>query len=376
MTNLDPERQKKAKELARINHRLFWLDMAIGLATMLVLLLTDLSLNLRESLDFNRWLQVPAYASIVFGGLALLTFPLTLYSGYILPKRFGLSTQSLKLWLWDGIKGGLLGAVIGLPILLLVYYFLQNFPDTWWLLAWSAIVVVSVIMAIILPVFLIRVFFKLKPLNDQELKNRLSSLADRTGAKVKGVFTIDYSSKGTGANAFVAGLGGTRRIVLTDTMIQQYTPQEIEVVLAHELGHHVHWDVPKGIVIVSLLTLVELYLAHIFLGWIIPKTSFTGIDDVAALPLLAIVFGTVAFLARPALNWNSRRIEAEADRFSIAVTRDLLSFESAMVRLTDQNLSDAEPSAWEKALFYSHPPFPERVRLARATMSKLSSASI
>ncbi|MSQ31900.1 MAG: M48 family peptidase [Dehalococcoidia bacterium] len=375
MTNLDPERQKKAKELSRINHRLYWLDMAIGLGAMLLLVLTDLSLNLRAALDVNRWLQIPAYAAVVFGSIMVLTFPLTVYSGYIFPKRFGLSPQSLKSWLWDRIKGGLLGAIIGLPILLLVYYLLANFPGTWWLFAWGAIVAVSVLMAIILPVFLIRVFFKLKPLNDQELNNRINSLADKTGARVKGVFTIDYSSKSTGANAFVAGLGGTRRIVLTDTMIQQYTPQEIEVVLAHELGHHVHWDVPKGILITSLLTLVELYLAYLFLKWVIPHTNFSGIDDVAALPLLAIVFGTVAFISRPALNWNSRRIEADADRFSIAVTRDLPSFESAMVRLTDQNLSDAEPSAWEKALFYSHPPFPERVRLARATMSKLGASS-
>lgn len=371
MSTLDPARQKKAKDLARINHRLFWVDTAIGLAAMLILLLTDLSLNLREALDINRWLQTLAYAAIVFGGLNILTYPLKVYSDYILPKRYGLSTQSFKSWLWDGIKSALLSAIIGLPILLLVYYLLGNFQDTWWLLAWGAIVVVTVVISIILPVFLIRVFYKLKPLNDEGLKTRLKSLADKTGAKVKGVYTIDYSSKGTGANAFVAGLGGTRRIVLTDTMIQQYTPQEIEVVLAHELGHHVHWDVPKGIILMSLLTLVELYLAHVFLQWVIPHTDFSGIDDIAALPLLAIVFGAVAFITRPALNWNSRRIEANADRFSIAITKDLPSFESAMVRLTDQNLSDAEPTAWEKALFYSHPPFPERVRLARATMARL-----
>lgn len=372
MTTLDPERQKKAKELAKINHRLFWIDSAISLAAMLVLLLTGLSLNLREALDINRWLQILAYAVAVFGGLTVLTYPLTIYSGYILPKRYGLSTQSFKAWLWDGIKSILLAAAIGLPVLLLVYYLLGNFQDTWWLLAWGAIVVVTVLVSIILPVFLIRIFYKLKPLDDESLKSRLKSLADRTGARVKGVYTIDYSSKSTGANAFVAGLGSTRRIVLTDTMLRQYTPQEIEVVLAHELGHHVHWDVPKGIILMSLLTLAELYLAHVFLQWIIPYTDFSGIDDVAALPLLAIVFGVVAFITRPALNWNSRRIEADADRFAIVITKDLPSFESAMMRLTDQNLSDAEPSAWEKALFYSHPPFPERVRLAKATLAKLS----
>ena len=371
MTSLNPERQKKSKELARINHRLFWVDSAISLAAMLLLIITGVSLNLREALDVNRWVQIPLYTTIVFGGLTLLTYPLTVYSGYFLPKRYGLSTQSFKAWLWDGIKGLLLSAVIGLPILLLVYFLLYKFPNTWWLLAWGAIVVVIVIISIILPVFLIRIFYKLKPLTDEGLKNRLKSLADRTGAQFKGIYTIDYSSKSTGANAFVAGLGRTRRIVLTDTMIQQYSPQEIEVVLAHELGHHVHWDVPKGIILTAVLTLAELYLAHVFLKWVIPNTDFSGIDDVAALPLLAIVFGVVAFITRPALNWNSRRIEANADRFSIAITKDLPSFESAMVRLTDQNLSDAEPSAWEKALFYSHPPFPERVRLARATMAKL-----
>ena len=180
------------------------------------------------------------------------------YGGFVLPHRYGISTQKLKGWLTDLLKGGAISLVLGSAGVAGAYWLLQDFPDWWWLLIWGIMVIVTVIMSIVAPVILIPLFYKMRPLADEDLKARLEKLAQKAGADVHGIFILNFSAKTTSANAALMGLGRTRRIVISDTLIRQFPVPEIEVVTAHEIGHHIHRDIFRLFVIQSSLYLIGL----------------------------------------------------------------------------------------------------------------------
>jgi STE24 endopeptidase len=288
---LDPDRQKKAKEYARIRRRLMLVDLGLGAVYALVWLLSGASFWLRDqvlALTQNQLLVVALYAA-VFGGIyALLDAPLGYYRGFVLPHRYGLSTQTFGAWLWDQVKGAAIGGAFGLVILEVVYVLLRLSPDWWWL--WTALVMLlfSVVLSNLAPVLIFPLFYKFSPLDDEDLVARLTRLAERAGTRVRGIFRFDMSSKTVEANAAVVGLGNTRRIILGDTLLDNFSADEIETVLAHELGHHVHGDMGKGILVQSVLTLGGLWLANLALRWGITAFGFEGLADVAAMPLSLI----------------------------------------------------------------------------------------
>jgi len=245
-----------------------------------------------------------------------------------------------------------------------IYLFLETFPQTWWLLAFAFMVLVTVVLTNLAPVLILPLFFKVEPLADQELRKRLLSLAERSHIKIRNVFQIRLSSKTTAGNAMLMGWGNTRRIVLGDTMLQRYTPEEIEVVMAHELGHHRHGDIIRLMVAQSALMLLGFYLMNLILDWAVPRLDMSGISDVAALPLLALVGAAFALVLMPLANAYSRRLEESADRYSLAATENPEAFVAMLTKLTDQNLSESEPSRWSELLFYDHPPYSKRLELA------------
>jgi len=364
---LDPDRQRVAKEYARIQRRLYFVELALMALVLGVLLFSGWSVALRdwaESITSEPWAVIALYGIALGLIFTLLTLPLDYYSGYILPRRYGLLTQSLGGWVMDMIKNLALGAVFGLAALEILYWLLRTFPEWWWLIMSALLWIFTVVMAQLAPVLIMPIFYKFRPLDDPDLVARLTALAERAGARVRGVYVMDMSSRTTTANAMLAGLGRTRRIILGDTLLRDYTPDEIETVLAHELAHHVHKDLIKGLVAQAMLIPLSLWVASLFLNWGVEAFGFRGIDDVAALPLLIVALSIFGLITMPAGNFLTRQMERAADRYALETTHNAPAFRSAMLKLASQNLSDADPPAWVRFLFYSHPPISERVRMA------------
>lgn len=370
---LDAERQRKAKEYARIRRRLSFVSIGIGVAGILIFLFTNLGIWLRDQLQVLSWQpiagwfpwQILVYFLILMLGYEIITAPIGYYSGFILPHRYGLSTMTLKGWLGDLFKGLVLGLVLESLAIELVYVLLASQPETWWL--WVALVLLffSVLMANLAPVLILPLFYKFTALPEGDLTKRLLALAERAHTRVRGVFTMQMSSKTTAANAALMGLGNTRRIVLGDTMLDRYTPDEIEVVLAHELGHHVHHDIWKLIVSQSILTLGGLYLVNVVLHWAVETQHFyLGLADAATIPLVLALIGAFGLIVMPISNGYSRVIEYQADEYALQTTRMVGPFKSAMTRLANQNLADAEPSPIIEFLFHDHPSIRKRLQHA------------
>jgi STE24 endopeptidase len=361
----DPHRQVKAKEYARLNRRLLLLELGLGAGFMLALLLSGLSGGIRDLLDMPQPARVALYFVIVALGYGVMSIPVIVYRGFVLPHRYGLSCQSWRRWLADEGKAGILGLALGTCLVVVVYTFLESFPHVWWLLAFAFGAVATVVMTRLAPVLIVPLFFKLEPLADAELRARLVRLAERSRTRIRDVFQIDFSSKTSAGNAMIMGWGSTRRIVLSDTMLQDYTPDEIEVVMAHELGHHRHHDIAKLIVIQSVLMLFGFYLVNLALRRAVPGLGLDGISDVAALPLLALVLAALALLLTPLANSYARHLEKAADLFALEATANPDAFASMLTRLTDQNLADSRPGRWTEVWFYDHPPYYKRLELAR-----------
>ncbi len=371
---LDTKRQKTAKEYARKRRWLSLLDMGIAAVGIAIILGTGLDKRLRDVLNvsFLDWqplagwypLRILPYFLILLVGYQIITTPLSYY-GFILSHRYGLSTQSRKSWLLDLLKGFGLGFLFEVFVIELIYALLAVQPQMWWLWVGLVLLLFSVVLANLGPVLLFPLFYKFTPLPEGELTNRLLALVERANTRVRGVFLMKLSDKTTAANAALMGLGNTRRIVLGDTMVDRYTPDEIEVVLAHELGHHVHHDIWKLIISQSVLTLGGLFLLNLVLHWIVEtQHAYASLSDPAIMPLLFLLTGIFGLIVMPLANGLSRAIEYQADEYALAATHKIDAFKSAMARLANQNLSDVEPAPLIEFLFYNHPAIGKRLKHA------------
>src|SRR6266487_3325744 len=370
---IDEDRQRKAREYARKRRRVSYIDMGIAAVGIIFVFLSGLNIALRNWLQPLAWhpvagwypLQVLVYFLVLMLGYQVITSPLAYYGGFVLPHRYGLSTMTLRSWLIDLFKGLILGLVLEALVIELIYLLLAVQPQTWWL--WVAIILLffTVIMANLAPVLILPIFYKFTPLPEGELTRRLLALAERAHTRVRGVFSMQMSRKTTAANAALMGLGNTRRIVLGDTMLDRYTPDEIEVVLAHELGHHVHRDIWKLIISQSILTLGGLYLVNVVLHWAVERQQiYLSLSDAATIPLLLALIGAFGLIVMPLSNGYSRAIEYQADEYALLSTKKVEPFKSAMTRLANQNLADVEPSPIIEFLFHDHPSIRKRLKHA------------
>ncbi len=373
-TELDPQRQEKAKEYARINRRLMLVGLIIAGLYSLAWLLFGWAESLRSFLEnylTHPWLLVAGFVAI-FGGINyLIGLPLSYYSGFVLPHRFEMSNQSFKEWVIDEVKGILLGAALGGLILELIYLVLRAYPDTWWLWAAGLMLVFNVILANLAPVLLFPIFYDFEPLGEEheDLVERLTRLAEQAGTNVKGVFKFDMSRRTKAANAALTGLGNTRRIILGDTLLDEFEDDEIETIIAHELGHHVHNDIPFGIAVESVVTLVGFYLAGLGLRWGVSLFGLEGVADIAAFPVFLLAMGAYGLVTMPLGNAFSRWRERRADTYALKATDKPDSFVSAMTRLANQNLAEVDPERWVEVLLYSHPTLKKRIEMAEAHAS-------
>jgi len=304
----------------------------------------------------------------VFGLIdGLVGLPLSYYSGFALPHRYEQSTQSFKDWVIDEVKGLLISAPIGLLVIELVYLFLRAYPETWWLWAAGFMLLFSVVLGNLAPVLIMPLFNKYTPLEEEhaELAQRLIQLAERANTKVRGVYKFDLSRRTKSANAALTGIGNTRRIILGDTLLNEFTSDEIETVLAHELGHQVNKDIPVGMVISTVTTLAGLWLTSLALDWGVSTFGFQGVGDIAALPLFMLALGFYGLLTMPLNNAYSRWREKRADLYALQATGKGKAYASALTRLANQNLAEVEPEPWVEWLLHSHPALSKRIKMAR-----------
>ncbi len=363
--SLDIERQELAKQYARLMRRLSFVELVVVGALLLVLVFGGVSARLSHFLAFPQPWAAALYFVVLVVGLGIIMMPLNYYQGFILPRRYGLSNQQFGSWLADRAKASALGILLGLGVVIIVYWLLDRLPGAWWLWAGVLLSLLSLLLTRLTPTLLLPLFFELKPLEDVELKQRLTNLAKQARTQICGVFIMDLSSKSTTANAMLAGLGNTRRIIISDTLLQQYAPGEIEVVLAHELGHHMHRDIPKLIAVQAVIFLLAFYLSDVVLKASLTPLAFQGIADVAAFPLLVLSLAIFGLAMTPLVNTYSRYLEASADKTAVELTANPQAFVTAMAKLTEQNLAVAQPSRWVEVLFCDHPSYTKRVNLAR-----------
>ena len=358
----------EAHDYNRAKHLLEIADLLLGFGFLVVLLATGWTNSLR---DFAVRMGRDYFALRLFWYVLLLSviskalgFGLDIY-GYRLEHRFHLSNQKLGSWIKDQIKGWLLGLALGTLLAEIVYGLMRLSPEQWWIYAWLIFVALFVLFAQIAPVLLFPLFYKFVPLQNEELKQRLVRLGERAGTRVRGVYEWKLSEKSRKANAALTGLGPTRRIILADTLLENYSNDEIEAVLAHELGHHVHKHMLKIIVVEIGVTLLGFWAANEVLQYAIyERQMFQQLTDFANLPLLVLVFSVLSLLLMPARNAYSRFTERQADVYCWKSVPSIAPYVTAMEKLNKQNLGESHPSRLVEILFHSHPPIPKRIAAA------------
>jgi STE24 endopeptidase len=305
----------------------------------------------------------------------LINLPLSWIQTFVIEERFGFNKLTVKLWLTDMIKGVLLGLVLGVPLIALILWLMEVGGESWWIKAWLALVGFQLLMIWIAPTFLMPLFNKFTPLSDDALKERISSLMDRSGFKAKGFFVMDGSKRSAHSNAFFTGFGSSKRVVFFDTLLEQLSADEMEAVLAHELGHFKHMHLFKMMAINFCLTL----LGFAVLGFVMQQSWFyTGLgvtpnlqgfspsgNNALALILFTLVTPLVTFISTPVSSWRSRVQEFEADAYA-GQHANAEHLASALTKLYTDNASTLTPDPWYAAFYYSHPPATERLARMRA----------
>jgi STE24 endopeptidase len=323
----------------------------------------------REVLGDNRWLRLVVLAFVYAAALEVVTLPLDFWSKFILEHRYQLSNQTFAGWVWRQIKGYLVGGVIGLLLLLGLYFILWTTGDAWWLWATGGWLVVVLVLGRILPVVILPLFYKVTRLDDLALLERLRQLAEGTGLAVEGIYRLHLSVETRKANAALAGMGRTRRVLLGDTLLDQFTPEEIEVVFAHEVGHHVYHHLIKMIGYSVVVTAAGFWLVDWLLRGAAPALGYpqdqvAAFADPAALPLLLLVLSVFGLILSPLGNAISRFFERQCDTYALRRTGLAQAYHSAFVKLARLNKSDPDPNPVVVWLFYDHPPIRQRLALA------------
>lgn len=363
-----PPDSPEARKYNRIRRWLGICEFALALAMLLILLASGWSGWLRD-LAYSSGFQSYAFAVFLYVlMLALISkalgLPLDWYS-FHLEHRYQLSNQKLGAWIWDETKGFLVTIVFASILVELLYFVIRHFPQYWWLIAWIGFLGIVILLAQLAPVLLFPIFYKFEPLQNEELRLRLVRLGERAGTHVRGVYKWHLSEKSKKANAALTGLGNTRRVILADTLLDNYSPDEIEAVLAHELGHHVHNHIRKGIAAQTVVTLVGFWVANWALHYSVDRWHmFETLSDFANFPLVILIFALLSFLLMPAMNAFSRYNERQADRYAFENIASVGPFITSMNKLAGQNLAERKPSKWVEWWFHSHPSVARRVAAA------------
>ncbi len=362
------ETSPQAKEYHRIKNRLLIVNLLFSFTILSIIVTSGFALWLKSFLSnfcANTFLVNGFYMAVLGIIFYVLGFPLEFYEEFILEHRFNLSNQNLAGYLKDNIKKSLISLVISLIAIEFLYLFLEKFSNIWWILAALGWFVLTVLLAKITPAVLIPLFYKYVKLEDVELKNKIIGLFSRTGTKLKDVYMIDFSAKTKKANAAVAGFGKSRRVILTDNLLKDFSHEEILSVVAHELGHYKNKDTMKIVSFGFLISMVLFFLCDIVLKKIFPFFGYASLADIAGLPLFCLIMLFFGLLALPLQNGFIRYLETKADVYSLITTKTPEAFIAMMEKLARINLAELEPSKFMEIMFYDHPPIVKRIQLAK-----------
>lgn len=359
----------EARRYNKIHRWLGIADFLIGSAFLVFLLISGWTGWLRD-LALRRGFQNYTLAVFLYLFFLMLIgktlgFGLDYY-GFQLERKFQMSTQRIRSWLWDEAKAFLVGLLLAAIVTELLYFMIRQSPQHWWIITWALFMGLFILMVQLAPVLLFPIFYKFEPLENEDLRRRLVTLSEHAGTRVRGIYRWKLSEKSKKANAALTGLGATRRIILADTLLDNYAAEEIEAVLAHELGHHVHRHILKSILVQAATTLLGFWAANWVLHYAVDHRMFEELSDFANLPLLAITATLLSLVLMPALNAYSRYNERQADRYAFESIASIEPFISSMNKLAQQNLAERTPSKWVEVLFHSHPAISKRVAAAKA----------
>jgi len=317
-----------------------------------------------RALGFGTVVTGLSYLAAISVVFFLISLPFGLYSTFVIEQKYGFNRMTLKLWLLDLLKGILLSILIGGPILAAVLWFMDHhLQGLWWLYVWILLSLVQIFIAAIFPVFLLPLFNKLTLLEDGHLKQQILALAQKINFRLSGIYTMDGSKRSAHSNAFFAGLGKLRRIVLFDTLVKSLTESELLAVLAHEMGHNVKKHVRTGLLISSVISLAGLYVLSLLVikPWFYEAFQFAQPSSHAALLIFMKTAGAFTFFLLPLSSILSRKHEYEADRFAAEVMERREPMIQGLVKLTRDNLSNLTPHPWYSFFYYSHPTVMERI---------------
>jgi len=363
-----PEEIARGQSYMGGRYLLFGIRSVVQLAFFLVLIFAPASRTLRDLSEawagHCPWLALTLYAACLLLLYRLLLLPLELYGGYYREHMYGLSTQGLGGWFRDWGKGLLLQVILLLPTVNLLYLFIRRDPLRWFLPAGGVLTVLILVLAFAAPVLIDPLFHTFTPLKDADLKGRVIRLAERAGVAVEQVLEADASRRTVKANAYVTGFGQTKRIVLYDTLLTRASADEVEVVLAHEMGHRMYQHIWKGVGLSVVALFVGLGITALVLRWGSARGLITHPADPAGLPLLILTLLLLSLVTLPLQNVVSRHFERQADRAALELTGNRQAHIKVEVDLARSNLADITPPRWAVLLLYTHPPVLERIAIA------------
>jgi STE24 endopeptidase len=298
---------------------------------------------------------------MILGGISfLIHFPLSFYSGFILEHQFSLSTQTISAWIIEKFKGIIISLLLGGIILTVLFILLMHFSSWWWIFIWLFLFIFSIILSRIAPLLIFPLFYKFKPLENQELKERIQHFAEKWKIQISGVYQFNLSKNTKKANAAFTGIGKSRRIILGDTLLEKFELDEIETIFAHEVGHYHHKHLIKGIILNSMISLFGFWMIYHLYNLILRLNSYESYQ-LEALPYLAIIFLFYGFITGPIANAISRKYEFQADYFAVSSTGKSNVYKNSLKKLADLNLADESPHPIIEFLFYSHPSIKHRI---------------
>jgi STE24 endopeptidase len=372
---IDKEKQNVAKKYRRDNVRISICSYAVSAVVVFVLLYFGISKNVVDFLygvTDVRFFVIFFYFAFLYILYALLTFPLSFLREYTIEHRYGFSTQTYSAWLKDWVKSTAVSFILGAMIFEVLYLITDISSTLWWL--WLSLIMIffSVLLANLFPIIILPLFYKTTPVENDELKEKISAFCDRAQIHIKGIFTINLSSKTTKANAAVVGLGNTKRILIGDTLLQNYSDDEILSVCAHEIIHYREHHIWWSILWQALITLVMFYVFYIIYPFFYSLIGFENISDIAAFPLFITIFTILSLVVKPITSALSRYYEQRADRGALDLTRTPDAFIQFMAKACNKQLVIAYPHPLIEWYMYSHPSPGNRIASAENWREKSS----
>ncbi|MFQ6673982.1 MAG: M48 family metallopeptidase [Fidelibacterota bacterium] len=356
--------EKRAKRYNSVKLVLSLVHTLLGWIFLLVIVLTGVTSTIElwaHSLARSPYLALLVFGAVI-GLLQMVIFsPLSFYGGYVVEHTYQLSNQTLASYLWEKAKALFVGAIIAAPLAAAVYYFIVTYQGRWWIPAGILLFLFSVVAGRLAPTLIFPLFYRFVPVKDQNLVNLVRERCESVGMKIEGVFQFDLSKTTRKANAAFTGMGKSKRVILSDTLLDELNREEIDAVLSHELGHFKLKHLRKLVVFGTVSTFLGLYLVSATYGRFIDLSEFQGIDQLAPLPVLAALVSFYSFVMGPVQNMVSRFHERAADQFSTRLVGDPAPMIAALNGLAERNLADRDPHPIVEFLFHSHPSVRHRI---------------